>query len=334
MISTLLRAVLVSLLPFGGIAIAGEANGLDVSRDDVRTFIASMVKQHGFKADELTAVLGAAQPQPRILEIIQRPAEHILAWWEYRDRLVTAERIDRGVKVWQANRDVLDRISASTGVPAEYLIAITGIETTYGLNTGRYRVLDALTTLGFNYPPRADFFQRELEQFLLLTREDHVDPRTPLGSYAGAMGIALFMPSSMRSYAVDESHDGHRDLASFGPDVFASIANYFVKHGWSPGQPVLAEATNSAAPDDPASAKLTLTETVAGLRGRGYVFDSTLPEDTKVMLVPAQLADQLAWRVGFQNFYVITRYNHSSLYAMAVHDLATAIARRYQATTP
>jgi membrane-bound lytic murein transglycosylase B len=290
-----------------------------------------MVEQHGFDAAALAALLREAQPQPRILELIAKPAERTLAWWEYRPRFLTEDRIEGGVKVWQAHAGELQRIAEKSGVPAEYLVAITGVETFYGRIMGRNRVLDALTTLGFDYPPRGDFFRRELEQFLLLAREDGVDPRTPLGSYAGAMGIAQFMPSSVRAYAVDDGMDGRRDLFAYGPDVFASIANYFTVHGWRTGQPVLADATNAAANDDPATAKLALEDTVAGLRGRGYQFGTSLPDDAPAMLIPAVLESGPTWRVGFQNFYVITRYNRSFMYAMAVHELAQAIAARYSA---
>jgi membrane-bound lytic murein transglycosylase B len=333
MTSFLLRAGLLALLPFSCLAPAAEAEGrLDVAREDVKAFINAMASQNGFDASGLSTLLGEAQSQPRILELIQKPAERTLAWWEYRQRFLNEDRIEGGVKVWKAHRATLERIAESTGVPPEYLVAITGIETSYGRVMGRYRVLDALVTLGFDYPPRSDYFRRELEQFLLMTREDKVDPRKPLGSYAGAMGIGQFMPSRVRAYAVDDGKDGHRDLAEYGPDIFASVANYFVQHGWRSGQPVMAEINHNSAPDDPANAKLSLDDTLASLHARGYIFSSTLPEDAPVMLVPAQLEQSISWRVGYQNFYVITRYNRSALYAMAVHELAQAIAQRYRAS--
>jgi membrane-bound lytic murein transglycosylase B len=326
----LLCASLLALLAISPARPAAEP-GLDVAREDVQGFVAAMVQQHGFEATALTALLAEAQPQPRILELIAKPAERTLAWWEYRPRFLTEDRINGGVKVWQTHAAELTRISGRSGVPPEYLVAITGVETFYGRIMGRNRVLDALTTLGFDYPPRGEFFRRELAQFLLLTREDGVDPRTPLGSYAGAMGIAQFMPSSVRAFAVDDGNDGHRDLFEYGPDVFASVANYFTVHGWRAGEPVLAEAINAAATDDPVTAKLALGDTVTSLRSRGYQFETTLSGDTPVMLIPAVLEGGLSWRVGFQNFYVITRYNRSFMYAMAVHELAQAIAERYRA---
>jgi len=307
------------------------AEGFDVSRDDIQKFVGTMVQRHRFDREELTALLSSAQAQPKILEAIQRPAERTLAWWEYRQRFLTPERIEGGVQVWQKNAEALARIAAQTGVPAEYLIAITGVETSYGRNTGRYRVLDSLATLGFDYPPRGEFFRKELEQFLMMAREEGLDPREPLGSYAGAMGIPQFMPSSFRRFAVDGSGDGHRNLWEEGPDVFASVGNYLRENGWRAGQPVLAEAYHDHAPDDPANAKVVLGDSVESLRKRGYVFQTTQSDKTRAMLVPAQLADSLTWRIGFQNFYAITRYNRSPLYAMAVHDLAHEIAARFRA---
>jgi membrane-bound lytic murein transglycosylase B len=304
--------------------------GLDVSREDVRQFVNTMVHRHRFNRDELTALLTEAQSQPRIVEIIQKPAERTLAWWEYRQRFLTSERIDGGVQIWQQHAEALGRIAAQTGVPPEYLIAITGVETFYGRQTGRYRVLDALCTLGFDYAPRAEFFRKELEQFLMMTREEKLDPRVPLGSYAGAMGIPQFMPSSFRRFAVDGSGDGHRNLWEPGADVFASVGNYLRESGWRAGQPVLVDARAANSPDDPAGVKVALNETVASLRERGYQFETTLPDEARAMLVPAQLQDGMSWRVGFENFYAITRYNRSPLYAMAVHDLAEQIAARRQ----
>jgi membrane-bound lytic murein transglycosylase B len=324
------RAALLALLSFFHLPHA-LAQGFDTARPDIQRFIQSMAERHQFDPAKLASLLQDAASQPRIIEAIQRPAERTMAWWEYRQRFMTDERINGGVKLWQDNREALDRIAAQSGVPAEYLIAITGVETFYGRITGRYRVLDALSTLGFDYPPRGEFFRKELEQFLLMAREEGLDPKTPLGSYAGAMGIAQFMPSSFRHYAVDGTHDGHRNLWEQWPDVFASIANYFTEHGWRAGQPVLVDASVASAPDDPTKTRVVLNESVASLQQRGYQFDTTLPASTKAMLVPAALQDGMSWRVGFQNFYVITRYNRSTLYSMTVHELAQSVAQRYNA---
>ena len=203
------------------------------------------------------------------------------------------------------------------------------METYYGRQTGNYRVLDALATLAFDYPPRAKFFREELEQFILLTRDLKMNPLAVKGSYAGAMGAPQFMPSNYRRYAIDASEDGRIDLWNNWPDVCASIGNYLKEHGWNPGEPVLSEAT--AKPDmaaDLDGRKLDLSETVGSLKDKGVSFDSALPADAPALLIAADEPDGVHWRVGYNNFYVITRYNHSPLYAMAVYELAAAIRQR------
>lgn len=322
------RAASAALLAIAASAQAQNPT-LDVARPEVQSFIAEMHREHGFDRQELVWILRDAVPQPRILEIMERPAERSLAWWEYRARFLTEERINAGVRVWQENLDAISRVAADSGVPAQYLVAITGVETFYGRITGGYRVLDSLTTLAFGYPRRAEFFRAELAQLLLLAREEGVQPSSIRGSYAGAMGIPQFMPSSYRRYAVDGANDAHRDLWTWNIDVFASVAHYFNEHGWQRGQPVLIEASHDAAPDDPAKAEAALKDTLDSLRQRGYRFETSLPGNTPAVLVPARLADGIAWRIGLQNFYTITRYNRSLLYAMTVNDLADAIATRY-----
>jgi len=323
----LLTRISLSLLLLTSGSQAAEP-GFDVARDDIQGFVSRMATAHEFDRQALTALLAEAVPQQRIVDAIQRPAERTMAWWEYRARFLTDERINAGVRLLAENQEVLQRVAMASGVPAEYLVAITGVETFFGRITGRYRVLDALTTLGFDYPPRGEFFRRELEQYLLMTREEGLDPRLPLGSYAGAMGVPQFMPSSFRSYAIDGNGDSHRDLWQAWPDVFASVGNYFKVHGWRSGEPVLSDATIEKTPDDPAGTRIVLNETVAGLRERGYQFDTSLPETAPAMLVAAAQETGMTWRIGYQNFYVITRYNRSPLYAMAVNDLAMAIRER------
>lgn len=324
------RAACTALLALSA-AGAARAESLDVTRDSVLRFISEMRREHGFDPTQLATLLRDAQLQPRIIETIERPAERSLAWWEYRALFLNDERIDGGVRIWQEHRETLEKIARDSGVPAQYLIAITGVETRYGRITGNYRILDSLATLAFDFPRRATFFRGELQQFLLLAREEGVDPRTLKGSYAGAMGIAQFMPSSFRRFAVDGSGDGKRDLWNWGPDVFASIAHYFTENGWRRGEPVLAEASHETPPDDPAKAEVALKESVASLRARGYRFETSLPADARAMVLPAVQQQGTDWRIGFQNFYVITRYNRSMLYAMAVSDLADAIEARYRA---
>jgi membrane-bound lytic murein transglycosylase B len=288
-----------------------------------------MHSRYGFDERLLRKLLRNARTQPAIVAAMGRPAEKMKLWYEYRGIFLNDKRIGEGADFWAAHREELERASARTGVPPEYLVAIVGVETSYGRQTGRYRVLDALATLAFDYPARSKFFTEELAQFLLLTRESGVDPLTALGSYAGAMGAPQFMPSNYRRYAVDAAADGHIDLWSNWPDVFASVGNYFRQFGWMPGQAVLDEAwvePGAAAAVD--GRILGLTETVGSLRAKGLSFASAMPEDAPAQAIAADEPDGVRWRVGYTNFYVITRYNHSALYAMAVHDLAAAVRQR------
>ena len=305
------------------------AHALDIKRADVREFIAHMTETSSFKKRQLRKLLKAAKSQPAIIEAMDRPAEKAKLWFEYRSIFLTERRIREGTDFWIAHRQALDRASVRSGVPPEYLAAILGIETYYGRLTGSYRVLDALSTLAFDHPSRAKYFRDELEQFLLLTRDARLDPLSVKGSYAGAMGAPQFMPSNYRRYAVDADADGRIDLWTNWADVCASVGNYLKEHGWNAGEPVLSEAR--AEPDkapDLDGRKLALSETVGSLRSSGVSFDSSLPADAPALLIAADDDDGVHWRVGYNNFYVITRYNHSALYAMAVNDLAAAVKQR------
>src|SRR5690606_12638134 len=283
---------------------ATPAPGFDPERSDIRAFIEEVSSRHSLDPKELAKLIGQAQPQQRILELMERPAERVLAWWEYRERFLTEKRIADGVKFWREHRAILDRVAAERGVAPEYLVAIIGVETVYGTVTGRNRVIDALATLAFEYPPRASFFRSELEQFVLLAREESsVDPLTAMGSYAGAMGVPQFMPSSYRRYAVDGDQDQRRDLWTNMDDELASLANYFRAHGWEPSGPVMADAVLDPDPPfkfDPGN--LNLDETVASLGAKGVQVKADVPPDTPVMLVSAEQRDGPAYRVGFRNF--------------------------------
>ena len=301
----------------------------DVTRPEIASFINEVAERDGLQAREVRKLLREARPQPKILDAMNRPIEKIAPWWEYRARFVTPERIDDGVRFWADHKESLERAAATYQVPPEYIVAILGVETQYGRVTGSYRVLDALATLAFDYPPRQKFFRSELEQFLILTREYKLDPLNTKGSYAGAMGAPQFMPSVYRRYAVDADADKRRDLWGDWDDIAASIANYLHEHGWMPGAPVLAETRLDPSPSfqlEPHS--LELSETVDSLGARGVKVDLDVPADTPALLISAEQPDGPAYRVGFHNFYVITRYNSSPRYAMAVFDLAQAIRER------
>ncbi len=305
------------------------AAAIDTKRSDVKEFISHMADSYGFKKRALRKLLRGAELQPAILEAMGRPAEKAKLWYEYRPIFVTERRIQEGVEFWNAHRQDLDQASVHSGVAPEYLAAILGVETFYGRRTGTYRVLDSLVTLSFEYPPRSKFFRDELEQFLLLTRDGRIDAKSVKGSYAGAMGAPQFMPSNYRRYAIDADANGRVDLWSDWPDVCASVGNYLKEHGWNAGEPVLGEAT--VAPEKALELdgrKLALSETVASLNSKGVIFDSPLPAEAPTILVAADEEDGVRWRVGYNNFYVITRYNHSALYAMAVYELATAVKQR------
>lgn len=314
---------LLSLAPLLLSAVALPAQAFDIKRPEVRSFIDTMSREHGFEKAKLEALLKSAETKQPILDAISRPAERVVPWWEYRERFLTERRINQGADFWLAHGEKLKQISDPQ--LADVVVGILGVETSFGRITGRYKVLDALVTLGFDYPPRGEFFLGELKEFLLLSREEKVDPATVLGSYAGAMGAAQFISSSYRRWAVDGDGDGHRDLWNSWDDVVGSIANYLLENGWVNGQPIAVEATLNDPDLSRFDVKLALNETVQSLRDKGVKFDTELPPDTPAMLVVGQGKEGPLYRVGFNNFYAITRYNRSPMYAMAVHDLGQAI---------
>jgi membrane-bound lytic murein transglycosylase B len=308
-------------------ADTAPAAHFDVQREDIQQFIAEQVKA-GANAAKLTALISSAVPQPRIIEIMDRPAEKALQWYEYRARFLTDERIDAGVALWREHHDLLEDVARSERVSPQYILAIIGVETFYGRLTGRYRVLDALATLAFDYPARSAYFRSELLQFAKLCDEEKLDSQTLLGSYAGAMGVAQFMPSSYRQYAVNKDGANSRDLWHDWGDIFGSVAHYLGSYGWQYGGTVLADSryTRADLPELPAT--VALSDSLGALRARGFATDYGAAADTPALVVGAPLATGMSYRIGFKNFYVITRYNRSPLYAMAVSDLADAIRQR------
>jgi membrane-bound lytic murein transglycosylase B len=313
--------IIVSLLQ-GTAAFA-----LDAARDDVQSFINQLVNEHGFDRQVVESALSSGETKQKILDAISRPAEKTKPWSEYREIFVTPKRINAGVEFWNAHRDLLERVAEQTGVPAEIICAIVGVETFYGRITGNYRVLDALATLGFDYPPRSKFFRSELEQAFLLAREENLEVTELMGSYAGAMGPPQFIPSSYRAYAVDGDGDGRRDLLGNWDDILMSVANYFVRHGWRQGEPIAARVQLAEGKSLPVGKnRLALDDTLASLSARGVNVDMALEPQTPALLIGLEGADGDEHWVGFKNFYVITRYNRSAMYAMAVYQLATELA--------
>jgi membrane-bound lytic murein transglycosylase B len=275
----------------------------------------------------LQAALAAAESQQSILDAISRPAEKTLTWQEYRAIFMTEKRISAGVEFWRENEASLRRISTETGVSCEMLVGIIGVETYFGRITGKYRVIDALATLAFDYPPRSEFFSKELAQYMLLVREEGMDATGPTGSYAGAMGRPQFMPSSYRAYAVDSSSDGKRDIWDNWDDVIGSVANYFVVHGWTADNQVVAAATlGKPWKDKPPKSILTPEDTVQTLSGKGVMFATTLPPESRAQLIKLDGTNGDEYWVGFHNFFVISRYNRSVMYSLVAHQLGQEIA--------
>ena len=303
----------------------------DIERDNIKIFIENMVEKHGFDEKELSSILAQAESKESILNAISRPAERTLTWNQYRDIFIKDERIVAGVKFWKEHTEILNLISEETGVSIEILVGIIGVETYYGRITGGYRVIDALSTLAFDYPKRSPFFTRELEEYLLIAKEEKMDPFNATGSYAGAMGSPQFMPSSYRAYAVDSDNDGKRDIWNNWSDVIGSVANYFIEHGWQRGNEVIVPANY-----DESSSKIEIknglkaTETVASLRYQGVSFTTNMDGNHPAELLKLEQENASNYWVGMHNFFVITKYNHSIMYGLAVHQLGQEIASEFK----
>jgi membrane-bound lytic murein transglycosylase B len=319
-----------SVLAIACLIASSSAHALDRKRPEVQAFIEETAAQFDLDKKEIGDLLAQAETKQAILDAISRPAERVVPWFEYRERFLTERRIQQGAEFWNANAPHLAAIDDPA--LAATIAGILGVETSYGRITGRYRVIDALATLAFDYPPRAPFFRSELQHFLMLAREERVDPKQALGSYAGAMGIPQFIPSSYRRFSVDGNGDGKRDLWSSWEDVIASVANYLRVHGWRDGETVVVHATVQDPDLTRFNLALELNETVASLRGKGVSFVTDLPDDAPAMFVVLQGKDGPEYRVGFTNFYAITRYNRSTMYALAVHELGNAVVGFMQDT--
>jgi membrane-bound lytic murein transglycosylase B len=289
----------------------------------VNEFINEMTRDYGFASEQLVSLFSGVERKQAILDAISRPAERVKPWSEYRPIFITDSRIARGVDFWREHEEALRKAEQEYGVPAEMIVSIIGVETFYGGNTGSYRVVDALSTLAFDYPPRAPFFRKELREFLMLTREEQVDPLTLKGSYAGAMGLPQFMPSSFRAYAVDFDGDGHINIWTNPTDAIGSVASYFKRHGWQPGKPVASRATvKGEQADQGLTQGLDPVSTVGQLRALGWSTQDTLSDELPVTAFRLEGAEGPEYWMGLPNFFVITRYNRSVMYAMAVNQLA------------
>lgn len=306
-------------------ATAAQANGY-AEHQDAQRLIAEMHQEYGFPTEHLQQVLAGAQKQQAILDAISRPAERVKPWKEYRPIFLTQSRIDKGLEFWQQNAQALARAEQDYGVPAEFIVAIIGVETLYGGNTGRYRVLDALSTLAFDYPPRAPFFRGQLKEFLLLTREEQLEPGKLTGSYAGAMGLPQFMPGSFRAYAVDFDGDGKINIWTNPTDAIGSVANYFIRHGWQPGQKVAVRASVTGQQADTGlTGGLDPKHSMKELRALGWKPTQKVAAATRVTAFRLEAEQGSEYWLGLPNFQAITRYNRSEMYAMAVTQLAEAM---------
>ena len=290
-------------------------------RSDVQQFIDEMVERHNFDRNDLELKFELAEKLDGVLEAIAKPAEKVLTWREYRPIFVTSKRIRRGNEFLRLHRELLKRAEKEYGVPAEIITAIIGVETYYGRLSGKTQVFDSLVTLGFDYPPRSRFFLSELEQFLLLTREEDIDVSVIRGSYAGAMGMPQFISSSYREYAVDFDGDGKRDLWNSTADVIGSVANYFKVHGWKSGGKVVVPARVNGQIEETRN-KLKPHTSIVDLAKKGVVPKVAVDNDAKATVITLEGKRGKEYWLGLDNFYVITRYNHSALYAMAVYQLS------------
>lgn len=324
-----MRRLLLFLLACLNAWPAAANNANYAERPEVQQFIREVVERHGFLEQELLFLFSRVRRTEPVLEAMQPPPKP-RSWEEFRANFVNPRRIAAGTAFWNTHRRALARAGRLYGVPPEIVLGILGVETFYGRNAGRWRVVDALTTLAFDYPPRAPFFRDELEQYLLLTRESGTDVFSMRGSYAGAIGIPQFMPSSTRRYAVDFDGNGTIDLRASAPDAIGSVANFLKGHGWQRGGEVLVEARVSgeswrALADGSVDPKHALAE----LRAAGVELAQPPREgDARAALVELETPERPSeFRVAFRNFWVITRYNRSAFYASAVHDLAVELKK-------
>jgi membrane-bound lytic murein transglycosylase B len=302
------------------------STGLLADTGKIDSFTDKMVKEHGFERAEVTRILEHAQKRQVIIDKISRPAERTLNWGQYRKIFLTEKRTRQGVDFWRRNEQALKKAEQEYGVPAQIIVSIIGVETFYGRITGKDKVLDALYTLGFYYPKRSKFFLGELESFLLLTREEQLDPTKPKGSYAGAMGLGQFMPSSYLSYAVDFDGDGKRDIWNNETDAIGSVANYFARHGWRKGGPVTRLVTGVGQQHrNFIEAGMKPSISIAKLRSAGIGTGKDLPDNMLSSLIELETDAGKEFWLGLPNFYTITRYNHSNMYAMAAYQLSERI---------
>jgi membrane-bound lytic murein transglycosylase B len=324
------RALTTLVLAVGLVGLVGVSAPLHAdysATPEGQAFMERMVREHDFEPEALARLFAKAERQQSILDAISRPAEKTKPWYEYREIFLTERREREGIAFFREHREVLSRAQAETGVPAELVVAIIGVETYYGRIAGSYDVIDALSTLAFDYPPRSKFFSAELEAFLLLAREQGLAAEELKGSYAGAMGYGQFMPSSYRAYAVDFDGDGVADIWNNPEDAIGSVANYLARHGWRAGEPVASRArVSGSVPEAVLGKGLKPDRSVAELVAAGLEPEQHLDPEAPARALRFEQPDGFDYWVALNNFYVITRYNHSAMYAMSVYQLSQRIA--------
>lgn len=314
-------------VPYSARSLSGDYSGYASA---VR-LIERLEQEEGFDREYLYGVFSRLERQQWILDYMNRPRSTAPpgpgSWNRYRAKFITPAHIQRGLDFWRDNAATLKRAEARYGVPAEYMVAIIGVETHYGRYFGSHSVIDALATLAFDYPRRADFFTDELAAYMVMTRNEGMDPLKPIGSYAGAMGLGQFMPSSFLKYAVDFDGDGVRDL--WNPvDAIGSVANYFRAHGWRTGEPVAFPAVARGREAEIMDAGFSSRYSAGSLATRGVTSRVPLDADDEVSLLRLNAAGGQEYWIGLHNFYVISRYNHSTYYSMAVYQLAQELKSR------
>jgi len=301
----------------------------------VQDFINEMVAEHSFKKEDLEQLFNQVKIKQKILDAMSRPAEKSKAWFEYRKIFLTDKRIKAGAKFWQENKEIIQYAEKIYGVAPEILVAIIGVETFYGRIQGSYRVMDALSTLAFKYPKRSKFFRSELKHFLIMSHEQGFDPLSKKGSYAGAMGMGQFIPSSFQSYAVDFNGDGTINIWNNNTDAIGSVANYFKRHGWKKGQPVADQIklspNNQISMDDRCKRSCKPKLSIADHKQKGLEGKTSLDDKSKAILLILKQPKNKEYWLAYNNFYVISRYNHSTLYSMAVYQLSQEIKSAYKA---
>jgi len=325
------RLLMAAALAGGVMSSLAQADAAFLARPDVQRYIDEQVASGVFNRPELEAVFANVEIKPNIIAILDKPSTS-RPWYQFRSSFYNERLLKSGVAFWQQHAAALQRAEQVYGVPPEMVVAILGIETNYGRNTGSFRLADALSTIAFNYPRRAEYFRGELTEFLKLAKEEGIDPLSLKGSYAGAMGLPQFMPSSFRKWAVDFDGSGHRDIWNNVDDAIGSVAHYFQLQGWRHGDDIIIPAAVQPGVDVSGlvADKFNLHLTVGELKARGVLPQAQVADHVQAVLVPLETAPGVTeYWLGLNNFYVITRYNKSTLYAKVAQELADELRLRY-----